>query len=163
MGSSEGPSALAGRLLADSGLTLAVAESCTGGMLGMTLTAEPGASQWFIGGVIAYSDSIKTLLLGVDPGTIADSGAVSRETVMQMASGVRSLTGADISIAVTGIAGPAGGTPDKPAGTVWMAICHDAGCRAWRGFFSGGRDMVRRGATDSLLENLVEFLSKELS
>lgn len=160
MGSSDRPSALAGRLLADSGLKLAVAESCTGGMLGMTLTSEPGASLWFIGGVTAYSDCLKVRLLGVDEEVIRDHGAVSREAVMLMASGVRSLTGADVSLAVTGIAGPTGGTTGKPVGTVWMALCHRDGCRAWHRRFPGGRDTVRRGATASLIENLVEYLSK---
>ena len=109
-------------LLMAGGYSLAVAESCTGGLLGATLTDVPGSSRWFVGGVIAYSNELKTKLLGVDTETLKEHGAVSEPTARAMAEGVQSLTGADIAVAITGIAGPTGGTPQKPVGTVFVAI-----------------------------------------
>ena len=104
------------------GLTLAVAESCTGGLLGGRITEVPGASKVFLGGVIAYADRVKVDRLGVDPGLFADGhGAVSAAVATAMAKGVRQRFGASLAIAITGIAGPHGGTPGKPVGTVWLA------------------------------------------
>lgn len=111
-----------GRLLLEAGLTVSTAESCTGGRLSSLITSVPGSSSWYLGSVIAYDNSIKTSLLGVNPDTIRVHGAVSKETAEEMAAGVRRITGSDYSVAVTGIAGPAGGTEDKPVGTVWIAI-----------------------------------------
>ncbi|MDR2891255.1 MAG: nicotinamide-nucleotide amidohydrolase family protein [Alistipes sp.] len=104
------------------GLTLAVAESCTGGRLAAAFTAAAGASEYFVGGVVAYSNDVKAGVLGVSAATLATHGAVSREVAVEMASGVRLLTGADCAIATTGIAGPGGGSPQKPVGTVWIAV-----------------------------------------
>ncbi len=111
-----------GRLLRECSLTLATAESCTGGLIGHRLTDVPGSSAYFLAGIVAYSNEAKQALLGVDRATLEQHGAVSAETVRQMAEGARRATGADLGIATSGIAGPGGGTPEKPVGTVWIAL-----------------------------------------
>ncbi len=111
-----------GILLMNNNLTLSTAESCTGGKIASLITSVAGSSAWFRGSVIAYDNSIKTGVLGVDPETIRLHGAVSEETVVALALGIRQLTGSDYSVAVTGIAGPTGGTPEKPVGTVWISV-----------------------------------------
>lgn len=111
-----------GTLLLDRGLTLSAAESCTGGYVSAQLTKVPGASAYFQGSVVSYSNALKTDLLGVSPDTLATHGAVSEETIRQMAEGVRQRLKTDVGIATSGIAGPGGGTPDKPVGTVWIAV-----------------------------------------
>ena len=108
-------------MLAESGRTLAVAESCTGGALAARLTSVPGASRVVRGGVVAYCNTVKTDLLDVDPDAIEAEGAVSETVALQLAAGARARLGADVGIATTGIAGPTGGTPEKPVGTVWLA------------------------------------------
>lgn len=114
--------AAVGRLLHEQGLTIATAESCTGGMVAHRLTDVPGSSAWVVGGVVAYSNEVKEALLGVSDETLRAFGAVSRQTACEMASGVRSRLGADIGISTTGIMGPGGGSPEKPVGTFWMGI-----------------------------------------
>lgn len=111
-----------GTLLKTRGETLATAESCTGGNIAHRFTAMPGASEYFKGGVVAYSNEVKMALLGVDPESLNRYGAVSQSVAEQMAEGVRRATGATYGISTTGIAGPTGGTPEKPVGTVWMAV-----------------------------------------
>ena len=111
------------KTLIEQGKTLATAESCTGGNIARLLTAQAGASAYFRGGVIAYSNEVKELALGVKHSTLEAYGAVSEETVREMVEGVRTRLGADYAIATTGIAGPGGGTPEKPVGTVWIAVC----------------------------------------
>ena len=111
-----------GRLLAERGLTVAVAESCTGGLIAHRLTNVPGSSAYFLGGVVAYANEVKERVLGVRPETLRRYGAVSRETALEMARRVRRLLGADIALSATGIAGPAGGTPEKPVGLVYVAL-----------------------------------------
>ncbi len=110
------------KTLTEQGKTLATAESCTGGTIASRLTALPGASAYFRGGVVAYSNEVKECALGVKHETLTAHGAVSEETVREMAEGVRQRLGADYAIATTGIAGPGGGTPEKPVGTVWVAV-----------------------------------------
>ena len=111
------------KTLIEKGKTLATAESCTGGNIARLLTAQAGASAYFRGGVIAYSNEVKECALGVKHETLVAHGAVSEETVREMVEGVRQRLGADYAIATTGIAGPGGGTPEKPVGTVWVAVC----------------------------------------
>ena len=111
------------KTLIEKGYSLATAESCTGGNIARLLTAQAGASTYFKGGVIAYSNEVKEIALGVKHETLAAHGAVSEETVREMVEGVRERLNADYAIATTGIAGPTGGTPEKPVGTVWVAVC----------------------------------------
>lgn len=110
-----------GELLAAKGLKLSTAESCTGGWLAKCLTDRPGSSAWFEFGFVTYGNNAKHDLLGVRADTLRDHGAVSQQVAEQMAVGARRASGADIAVAITGIAGPAGGSPDKPVGTVWLA------------------------------------------
>jgi nicotinamide-nucleotide amidase len=115
-----------GKLLREHGQTLAVAESCTGGLIGHRITDVPGSSAYFLLGVVSYSNEAKQQLLGVSPQTLAAHGAVSTQTAEEMAAGVRRVSGAALGLATTGIAGPGGGTPEKPVGTVCIAL-------AWEG------------------------------
>ena len=104
------------------GLTLATAESCTAGNIAAMITAIPGSSHFYKGGIIAYSDEVKKNLLGVNPETLEKHGAVSEEVVIEMAKGAMKSMNSDCGVATSGIAGPTGGTPDKPVGTVWIAV-----------------------------------------
>ena len=156
------PAEMIGNTMLRGGKTLSSAESCTGGLVGMLLTSIPGSSKWFKGGVIAYSNTVKTGVLKVSSSVIKEFGAVSRETVLAMALGVRELTGTDFSISISGIAGPGGGTPEKPVGTVWMALCGEQSVSTEKKKFTGERNVVRRKAADYLLEKLHELLEKEV-
>jgi nicotinamide-nucleotide amidase len=148
---------LAFRALQSQGETLACAESCTGGLVAKLVTDVPGSSQVFRAGYVTYANEAKERLLGVRVETLEKHGAVSRETVLEMAAGAQRSTDATVSVAVSGVAGPSGGSPDKPVGTVWIAVRRREESRA-RGFhFSGDRDRVRRrSAVAALL--LVECL-----
>jgi nicotinamide-nucleotide amidase len=115
------------RLLKEKNLMLGVAESCTGGQVAATLTKVPGVSAVFAGGVVSYSNEVKIIALGVNPETLGQFGAVSEPTVSEMAEGVRVMLGTDVGISTSGIAGPDGGTPDKPVGTIWIAVATDKG------------------------------------
>ncbi len=139
---------------------LGVAESCTGGMLGERITNIPGASDTFIGGVVAYADVIKTAALKVPLETLEAYGAVSEETARAMAEGAQRLFSADCSIAVTGIAGPGGGTPEKPVGTVWLAARVHTNTRALTRVLPGDRDDVRRRAAQAGLDLLRRLLAE---
>ena len=139
---------------------LAVAESCTGGMVGERVTNIPGASDTFIGGVVAYADVIKTAALKVPLETLEAYGAVSEETVRAMAEGAQRLFSADCTIAVTGIAGPGGGTPEKPVGTVWLAARVHTTTRALKRVLPGDRDDVRRRAAQASLDLLRRLLAE---
>jgi len=110
------------KLFVEKGLTLSIAESCTGGALAACITALPGASNYFLGSIVSYSNSLKMDLLAVDKKTIREKGAVSEETVVQMVAGLLHKTGSDYGVAVTGVAGPSGGTKEKPVGSVWVAV-----------------------------------------
>jgi nicotinamide-nucleotide amidase len=145
----------AGGLLRDAGLTVAVAESCTGGLLGGVLTAVPGSSAYFLGGVVAYHDSLKTGLLGVRADVLAQHGAVSAQCAVQMAQGVCRATGADIGIAITGIAGPTGGTPEKPVGTTYIALVGQDMLQVERFLWQGGRESNRTSSVRAALKMLL--------
>ncbi len=141
-------------LMTAAGLTVATAESCTGGLVAQMLTSVPGASACFLGGFVTYSNALKVELLGVPAAVIDADGAVSEAVVRAMASGARRATGADLAVAVSGVAGPAGGTADKPVGTVWIGWDGSsvAGAHAFR--FDGDRDQVRRCAAVHALDVL---------
>ena len=141
-----------------SGFSLAVAESCTGGMLGERLTSIPGSSDVFLGGVIAYHNDVKLDLLGVRAADIERYGAVSEEVALQMASGVREKLGAAVGVSVTGIAGPGGGTPEKPVGLVWIAV-HASELKARRFHVGGDRAEIRQRAAQAALEMVRRALS----
>ena len=134
------------------GTTLGVAESCTGGLLGARLTAIAGSSDVMQGGVIAYADAVKSSVLGVPPAVIRDHGAVSEAVARAMATGGRTATGADAVMAVTGIAGPSGGTPDKPVGTVWIALDIRGTVDARRFLLIGDRTEIQRRSSQAALE-----------
>ncbi|HTA19678.1 MAG TPA: CinA family nicotinamide mononucleotide deamidase-related protein [Polyangia bacterium] len=141
------PGAVAKALRAqDPPATLAIAESCTGGLAGELVTREPGSSTFFRGGIIAYSDEIKTGVLGVKPETIADFGAVSEPTAREMAEGAKRVCGSLVAVAITGVAGPGGGTPEKPVGTVCFAVCGPGTTRTSTKLFAGNRERVRVAA-----------------
>lgn len=143
--------------LQERGLTLATAESCTGGGLSYWLTSVPGSSHWFERGFVTYSNAAKTSLLGVKENTIANYGAVSGETAIEMADGVLKFSPADIGVAITGIAGPDGGTQDKPVGTVWLALAmKNQPTVSQLQLFSGDRQAVRLAAIAKALELILK-------
>ena len=149
---------IVGYLLTMNGKTVAFAESCTGGRLGWRLTRVPGSSDYVRGGVVAYSDDLKKRLLGVRAPTLRRFGAVSLEVAEEMANGARERGRADCGVSITGIAGPGGGTEDKPVGLVYVAVASDSGNRSSRHRFAGGRDAVRAQATQAALELLRRVL-----
>ena len=139
---------------------LAVAESCTGGWIAKAVTDVAGSSQWFEGGIVAYSNAAKVGLLGVSGDVLAAHGAVSEETVCAMAEGARSRFAADIAVAVSGVAGPGGGTADKPVGMVHFAWAEPGGVTAARRIFAGSRESVRRLTVALALERLIEIVAQ---
>jgi nicotinamide-nucleotide amidase len=143
----EGKDSLAaalGRTLAERGLTLATAESCTGGMAGGLITAVAGSSRYYVGGAVCYANQEKVRQLGVDPATIERHGAVSEQCAREMAAGMRARSGADIAVSVTGVAGPDGGSAEKPVGTVWLAVAGPGDAMRTRHFvWPGSRDQIR--------------------
>lgn len=140
------------------GWTLATAESCTGGTVASRLTAVPGSSDVFLGAVVSYANSVKHGLLGVSLDDLGRFGAVSEPVVRQMVEGVCRAVGADCAVATSGIAGPGGGTPDKPVGTVWMALHTPAGTRSWMNRFDGDRHQVIDSAATAVLRALLREL-----
>jgi nicotinamide-nucleotide amidase len=136
------------------GLTLATAESCTGGLVAARLTSVPGSSDVFVGGVVAYSNESKLRELGVPPEVLERHGAVSAEAAEAMAEGARAALGADVAVSVTGIAGPGGGTPEKPVGLVFVGVAGPEGTTTRRLVFSGDREAVRTRATAVALHAL---------
>ncbi len=133
-------------LLNARGLTCATAESCTGGGVGSAITAVPGSSAVFLGGVISYANSVKEHVLGVSAADLETVGAVSSEVAAQMARGARTLLGTDLAVSITGIAGPGGGSAEKPVGLVWFGLATDKAARTEKALFSGDRDAVRAQA-----------------
>lgn len=153
--------ALARSLMA-SGRRLATAESCTGGWIAKACTDRAGSSAWFVGGVVAYANAAKVTLLGVDPGVLARNGAVSEVVVQAMAGGALARFEVDLAVAVSGVAGPDGGAPDKPVGTVWFAWAHrsrggsievSSRCEV----LPGDRESVRRWTVERALRGLLEI------
>ncbi len=142
-------------------LMLVTAESCSGGWIAKTLTDLPGSSAWFDAGVVTYSYEAKEALLGVNPRTLEHTGAVSEETVLEMVSGALARFGAGVAVAVTGIAGPSGGTPDKPVGTVWIGWKRRGGYGHAQLFhFPGDREAVRRQTVAAALIGLRRTLTE---
>lgn len=140
-----------GRLLSIHGKTLSTAESCTGGTISQLITSIPGSSEYFLGGVTSYANSVKTGVLGVAPEIIEKHGAVSSKCVAAMAEGVRRLTGSDYSVATSGIAGPGGGTPEKPVGTVWVGVSSQKGTETYKVQYKGDRKRnIERSAAFAL-------------
>ncbi len=139
--------------------SLAVAESCTGGLMAKRITDVPGSSTYFRGGVIAYADRVKLELLGVEEGVLAEGGAVSEAVAAGLARGVADLLHADVGVGITGIAGPGGGTPEKPVGTVWFAVSMKGRVRTSHNVFSGDREAIRERATQAALLLLYEMLA----
>lgn len=138
---------------------LVTAESCTGGWIAKVMTGVAGSSQWFDCGLVAYSYEAKQRLLGVRPKTLEETGAVSRETVIEMVSGALVHSGASVAVAVTGIAGPGGATEDKPVGTVWIGWKRRGGYPDARLFhFDGERDAVRRRTVAAALQGIEAVL-----
>ncbi len=151
-----------GRALQARGLTLALGESCTGGLVGHRLTQVPGSSAYFLGGVVAYAYEAKERLLGVRHQTLYDHGAVSRETALEMARGARAAFGADLGLSVTGIAGPGGGLPDKPVGLTWIAISARDGEWTEYHVWDGDRDANKRESAEAALALLQHVLESGL-
>jgi nicotinamide-nucleotide amidase len=150
---------LVAQLLRDRGETVAVAESCTGGLLGGRLTDLAGSSDYFVGGLLVYSNEAKVALAGVDPAVIEGVGAVSQEVAEALADGARSRLGASIGIGVTGVAGPGGGTEDKPVGTVWVSVSGTGDRRITRSvMLPGGRADIRDRTTVVALHLLRRLL-----
>jgi len=150
-----------GKLLRDRGLSISVAESCTGGLLSKLITDTPGCSAYFQGGVISYSNEVKIKLLGVSPETLEKFGAVSANTALEMADGVRRALSTDIALGVTGIAGPGGGSPDKPVGLVFVALSRaGADSKTMEFHFKGSRQEVRRQSAEAALALLMETMKE---
>lgn len=150
-------SARVGKLLKERGFMLATAESCTGGWVSQVVTSVPGSSDWFDRGFVTYSNASKEEMLGVKVETLNKHGAVSAEVVREMAQGALERSGAQVSVAISGVAGPKGGTPKRPIGTVWLAWAKDGQeprCRSTH--FAGDRDMVRQQAVMAALQGIID-------
>jgi PncC family amidohydrolase len=149
-----------GKLLRRRGLRLAVAESCTGGLIGHLITNVPGSSTYYQGSVTAYAYEAKVRLLGVSWDTLEKYGAVSKETVLEMARGVRRAMAADIGLSVSGIAGPGGGIPEKPIGLVWIGLSAAEVDEAWQFNWPGNRLQVKEQSAQQALQLLVDYLQE---
>jgi PncC family amidohydrolase len=147
-----------GSLLKALGWTLATAESATGGRIADRITNVPGSSDYFLGAVVAYHNSVKIALLGVSEPSLAQVGAVSEEVALQMARGVRKALGADVTVSTTGIAGPSGATPTKPVGLLYIAVATPKGASCRRFVFQGSRESNKESFTDAALAMLKEEL-----
>jgi PncC family amidohydrolase len=149
---------IVGQLLTEQGLTIAVAESCTGGLIAHQLTNVPGSSTYFVGGVVAYSNQVKERVLGVSGETLSAYGAVSEECAREMARGARRIFGTDVAISSTGIAGPTGGTPQKPVGLVYVALSAQGLECCERHLWRGDRLENKRQTCEAALEMLRQYL-----
>jgi nicotinamide-nucleotide amidase len=155
------PEELAGRLLTEKGKTVATAESCTGGNIAHALTSIAGSSNYFKGSVVAYADEIKINILHVHPSDIEQHGAVSREVVEQMARNVRELMKTDYGIATSGVAGPGGGTPEKPVGTVWVALADKSQVSPYLFHYNDVRENNIQRTTTAALNLLIKKISRD--
>ncbi|OGV57560.1 MAG: hypothetical protein A2X49_00220 [Lentisphaerae bacterium GWF2_52_8] len=155
-----GVKALAGVML-EKGLTLSVAESCTGGLIAKKITDLPGSSGYFAGGVVAYSNRAKINILGIPPSVIGKYGAVSGRTASLMARRARELFGTDLGCGVTGIAGPGGGTEAKPAGLIYYAVSKRGGTTVTKLLLKGSRASIRKKASDMVLASLLATAEKQ--
>lgn len=143
------------------GMTLAVAESCTGGLIGHRITQIAGSSQYFLGGIISYSNRIKRDHLAVPQSVLDQYGAVSQQVALAMARGVRSSMNSDFSLSVTGITGPDGGTPDKPVGLTWIAASHQAEELVEDHLWEGNRFMNKANSAEAALELLLKLIERK--
>jgi PncC family amidohydrolase len=148
-----------GNLLRQRGLRLAIAESCTGGLVSHLVTNVPGSSTYFMGGIVAYAYDAKVRLLGVRWETLEKYGAVSKETALEMARGVRYALATDIGVSITGIAGPGGATPEKPVGLTWIALSANHVDEAWKFEWSGNRLSIKQQSSQAVLRMLVDYLT----
>ena len=151
-----------GDLLRKGSLKLATAESCTGGLIADRLTDIPGSSDYFLGGVVAYAYEAKVALLEVSWETLQKFGAVSRETVLEMARGARRALSADLAVSVSGIAGPAGGLPDKPVGTTWLGLSAPTGEWARKFVWDNDRRANKQLSADAALQFLIDYLNGQV-
>ncbi len=149
-----------GAMIRERGWKLATAESCTGGLLASRLTDVPGSSDYFVGGIVAYAYEAKVALLNVSSDTLHAYGAVSAETVLEMARGACKALGADIAISISGIAGPGGGLPNKPVGTTWFGLVAPDGEWSYLRQFDGGRLQNKQQASEAALQLLSEYLQR---
>jgi PncC family amidohydrolase len=140
------------------GLQLAIVESCTGGLVGHLITEMPGSSAYYVGGLVTYSDRLKRDLVDVPADVLAAHGAVSAQTAIAMATGGRARTGADLGASVTGIAGPDGGSPEKPVGLTYVAVADSTGTEVRRHVWSGSRTDNKRASAKAVLELILERL-----
>jgi nicotinamide-nucleotide amidase len=154
------PETQIGPLIRNAGLKLGTAESCTGGLIASRITDVPGSSDYFLGGIVAYAYEAKVALLKVSWDTLKMHGAVSRETVMEMARGAREALGADLAISVSGIAGPGGGLPGKPVGTTWFGLSAIDGEWSYYYLFNGDRLHNKSVAADTALKIIVDYLRR---
>ena len=154
---------LLGQLLRARELKLATAESCTGGLIADKITDVPGSSDYFLGGFVSYAYEAKVASLGVSWDTLKAHGAVSRETVLEMARGARRALGADLAISVSGIAGPGGGLPEKPVGATWIGLVTPDGERAEVFYWKGNRRENKEQSAQAALKMVTEFLQKSQS
>lgn len=161
VGGDDGLEEAVGRVLRARGLRLAVAESCTGGLIGHRLTSRPGSSDYFDRGLIVYSNQAKQELLGVTADTLERHGAVSAQCAAEMAQGARQRAAADLGLAVTGIAGPGGGSDEKPVGTVFFGLADSQGVRSQGYLFRGGRAMIKAQAAENALDWLRRYLADD--
>jgi len=151
---------IVGDVLRQHAFRLAVAESCTGGLIAHRITNVPGSSLYFVGGMVTYGNEAKEKILGVKAETIAAFGAVSEQVAQEMARGVRLAMDADVGLAVTGIAGPGGGTPEKPVGLTWIGLSMPQGEEAWRFVWQGNRVENKEASAEKALQILVKVLSE---
>ena len=149
-----------GKILREYHLSVAAAESCTGGLLSHILTGVSGSSEYFMGGIVAYSNRIKADILGVQPETLNHYGAVSSQTAAEMAKGIRKLFLTDIGLSTTGIAGPTGGTIEKPVGLVWIGISTCLSTKTEKYLFNGNRNQVKTSTVSHVLSNLLKNLQE---